>query len=119
MPRKVVPATVIGPDWFLPEWMGALRVKPVDLVRETGMSKATISDIVNGRTNYYRALVNQMASVLHIEPFELLMHPDQAFALRRLRADAIRIAAEQQANWGAPPASAPEWPDKDAASAAG
>lgn len=119
MPRKVIPSTAIGPDWFLPEWMGALAVKPVDLVRETGMSKATISDIVNGRTNYYRALVNQMASVLHIEPFELLMHPDQAFALRRLRADAVRIAAEQSENWGPGAHQAPEWPRKDAAKVAG
>jgi transcriptional regulator with XRE-family HTH domain len=118
MPRKVTPPKAIGPDWFLPEWMGALQMKPVDLVRETGMSKATISDIVNGRTSYYRALVNQMAGVLHIEPFELLMHPDQAFALRRLKADAIRIAAEQQAAWGAPSQNSPQWSDDDEARAA-
>jgi hypothetical protein len=109
MPRKVIPATAIGPDWFLPEWMGALRVKPVDLIRETGMSKATISDIVNGRTNYYRSLVNQMAIALRIEPFELLMHPDEAFALRRLRDHAISIAAEQVTPWHPKTEDAPEW----------
>lgn len=118
MPRKVTPATVIGPDWFLPEWMGALQVKPVDLVRETGMSKATISDIVNGRTNYYRALVNQIASVLRIEPFELLMHPDQAFAIRRMRADAVRIAADKTVNWTPAPTDLPQWPEEKPATAA-
>lgn len=109
MPRKVIPTTAIGPDWFLPEWMGALDVKPVDLVRETGMSKATISDIVNGRTNYYRALVNQMALVLRIEPFELLMHPDEAFALRRLRATALSIAADPVTPWHGKDDDLPEW----------
>jgi transcriptional regulator with XRE-family HTH domain len=99
MPRKKIPKKDIAPDWFLREWMAALRVKPVDLVKETGMSKATISDIVNGRTHYYRALVNLMAQVLHIEPFELLMHPDQAHALRRLRASALSIAAERDTPW--------------------
>ena len=99
MARKVLTKPEIGPDWFLPEWMGALRVKPVDLVNETGMGKATISDIVNGRTSYYRALLNELARALKIEPFELLMHPDDAFALRRLRQDAIRIAAETHSPW--------------------
>jgi transcriptional regulator with XRE-family HTH domain len=89
--------------------VGALDVKPVDLVRETGMSKATISDIVNGRTNYYRALVNQMALVLRIEPFELLMHPDEAFALRRLRAAGLSIAAEPVTPWHGKDDDGPEW----------
>jgi transcriptional regulator with XRE-family HTH domain len=115
MPRKVIDKRVPGPDWFLPEWMAALRVRPSDLVRETGKSKSTISDIVNGRTDYYRALVNEMALALHVTPSELLMHPDEAFALRRMRSDAVRIAAESQANWGPPAHDAPAWPDRDAA----
>lgn len=99
MPKKKVAPNVIAPDWFLSAWMSTLKIDPVDLVRETGMGKATISDIVNGKTDYYRYIVNEIARVLRIEPFELLMHPDDAFALRRLRQDAIRIAAEQHSPW--------------------
>lgn len=99
MPRKKVSTNVIGPDWFLSEWMATLKLKPVDLIRETGWGKATVSDIVNGRTDYYRAIVNELARVLRVEPFELLMHPDDAFALRRLRQDALRIAADQRSAW--------------------
>lgn len=109
MPRKLSPSAAVGPDWFLPEWMGALQVKPVDLIKETGMSKATISDIVNGRTNYYRALVNEMARALRVEPFELLMHPDEAFALRRLRSSALSIAAETRSPWHEKAEGLPEW----------
>jgi hypothetical protein len=99
MPRKKVSPKVIGPDWFLSEWMATLKLKPVDLIRETGWGKATVSDIVNGRTDYYRMIVNELAQVLRIEPHELLMHPDEAFALRRLRQDALRIAADQRPPW--------------------
>lgn len=109
MPRKKLASTAIGPDWFLPEWMKTLDVRPVDLVRETGMGKATISDIVNGRTDYYRAIVNEMARVLRVEPFELLMPPEEAFALRRLRATALSIAAEPNSPWHEKPDDLPEW----------
>lgn len=109
MPRKKLAPKAVGPDWFLTEWMKTLEVRAVDLVRETGMGKATISDIVNGRTDYYRVLVNEIARVLRIEPFELLMHPDEAFALRRLRASALSIAAEQTSPWREKPDDLPEW----------
>lgn len=110
MPRKKLSPKAVGPDWFLSDWMRTLQVRPVDLVHETGMGKATISDIVNGRTDYYRALVNEMARALKIEPFELLMPPDEAYALRRLRATALTIAAEPLVPWREMPEDLPEWP---------
>jgi transcriptional regulator with XRE-family HTH domain len=103
MPRKTTRAALVaGPaqaDWFLPEWMATLRVTQADLGRETGMSKSTISEIVNGKTHYYRALLNEMARALKIAPFELLLPPEEAFALRRMRDDAVRIAAEPHTPW--------------------
>lgn len=106
MPRKAPDRSGLAahqPDWFLPEWMASLRVTQADLCRETGLNKSTMSEIKNGKTSYYRALVNQMSRALRIEPFELLMHPDEAFALRRLREGALRIAAEQKVGWKAFP----------------
>lgn len=97
--RKTTTPGEIAADWYLPEWMASLRVTQAELVRETGMSKSTVSEIVNGKTHYYRALVNEMSRALKVEPFELLMHPDDAFALRRLRDDALRIAAETRLPW--------------------
>lgn len=46
--------------------------------------------IYHDRTAYYRGLVNLIAEKLDIEPCELLMHPNRAMALRRMR-----IAAEE------------------------
>ena len=99
MVRKTHNPGDFAADWYLPEWMASLRVSQADLCREAGMSKSTMSEIVNGKTHYYRALVNQMATALNLEPFELLMHPDDAFALRRLRDDAVRIAADRRLPW--------------------
>jgi transcriptional regulator with XRE-family HTH domain len=81
-------------DWHLADWMGALKVSQADLSRETGFSKAKMSELVNGVSRYNRDVVNTLANALRILPHELLMHPDDAFALRRLRESAIRIASE-------------------------
>lgn len=94
MPRKSVPTTTIGPDWFLQDWMKTQRTIAADIARETGWAKSRVSEIVNGQTNYYREIVNELARVLRIQPFELLMHPDAAFAIRRLQDTALQIAAE-------------------------
>lgn len=70
--------------------MATLRVKQATLAKECGWTNSTMHGIYHGRTDYYRELVNLISSKLNIEPFELLMHPDEAMAHRRMR-----IAAEQ------------------------
>lgn len=94
MPRKASPARTVGPDWFLAEWMDSRRITQADLCRMTGWSKATVNDIYHGRTEYYRAIVNQLANALHMDSWELLMHPAEANAIKSLRESALRIAAE-------------------------
>lgn len=47
--------------------------------------------IYHGRTAYYRELVNLIAAKLNIQPYELLMPPAMAMALRRQREDSLRI----------------------------
>lgn len=94
MPRKIASPAIIGPDWFLQEWMNTQRVIAADIGRETGWAKSRISEIVNGKTGYYREIVNELSRVLRIQPFELLMHPEDAFAIRRLQDTALQIAAE-------------------------
>lgn len=81
-------------DWYLKAWMAALKVRQRDIMKATDYSKATMSDLVNGKQRYNRDILNEIADVLHIRPYELLMHPDEAMAIRRVRESAVRIAAE-------------------------
>lgn len=82
-------------DWHLAEWMAAADVTQADLCRATGFPKAKMSELVAGKSRYNRDVVNTLAKALNIRPHELLMHPDDAYAIRRLRESAIRIASEK------------------------
>ena len=85
VPRKKDPVT--GPpsnDWFLPQWMRTLKVTQAVLADRAGWSKATMNDIYHGRTSYYRQILNEAAAALHLQPWELLMHPQDAMTIRQL-----------------------------------
>lgn len=89
MARRGVPK---GPvNWYLPEWMDALGVNQAEMMRRTGWSKATASQIYNGKQDYSPKVVNEAAAAFQCHPYELLMPYEQAMALRRLRADALTI----------------------------
>lgn len=99
MPRK--PSTTKGlapavPDWYLPEWMATLRVSQAKLAKECDWTPSTMHGIYHGRTSYYREIVNLIASKLNIEPFELLMPPDRAMALRRFQEAAVTLAHDSE-----------------------
>jgi transcriptional regulator with XRE-family HTH domain len=83
-------------DWYLREWLLALSASQADLERLTGWDKRKASHLVNGKQPYKRDTVNEAADALNVAPFELLMHPDDAFALRRQRESAIKLAAEKR-----------------------
>lgn len=105
MPRKATPARTArgqfgGPDWFLADWMDSKQITQADLCRSTGWSKATVNDIYHGRTEYYRAIVNQLATALRMDPWELLMTPAEANRIKRWRAafedeQQLRVAENQ------------------------
>lgn len=83
-------------DWFLAEWLQTLGMSQAALCRATDWDKRQASFLVNGKQRYNRDTVNAAADALKIAPFELLMHPEDAFALRRLREHAVQIAAEKR-----------------------
>lgn len=86
--------TIAGPEqpnWFLADWMKSLRVSQAKLADECGWNRSTMHGIYHGRTEYYREIVNLLARKLNIEPYELLMPPDQAMALRSQREASERI----------------------------
>jgi hypothetical protein len=79
-------------DWHLKEWLATLGKRQSDLVKYLDMNKAKASLLVSCKQQYTRDDVNVLADYLEIHPYELLMQPADAMALRRLKADAIRIA---------------------------
>ena len=85
------------PNWYLREWMIHLGRKQTALVTELGWLKSRASKFWNGQHSYRRELVNEIAAWLGIQPYELLMPPAEAIALRRLRETAVLIAAEHGA----------------------
>ena len=97
MPRET------QPDWYLPHWIAATGTAQADLVRRTDYPKSKMSMLVNGQRKYHRDDVNDLAQALNIEPFELLMHPDDAMRIRRLRETALSIAADTAVTYRPPP----------------
>ena len=93
MARRGVPKGQV--NWYLREWMAALGVaKQTEMMARTGWSKATMSQLYSGKQDYSPKIVNDAARALNVEPYELLMPPEMAFALRRQREDALRIVQD-------------------------
>lgn len=82
-------------DWYLKEWLRAVGKKQADMARDLEWNKAKVSLTASGKQPYDREDVNEASAYLNIAPYELLMHPDDAMALRRMRQDAARIASVQ------------------------
>lgn len=91
------------PDWYLREWAKLLGKRQADLVNDKGWLKSRVSKFWNGGHSYRREIVNDVADWLGIEPFELLMPPRDAIAMRRLRETARMIVAEESAPYDDPP----------------
>jgi transcriptional regulator with XRE-family HTH domain len=72
-------------DWHLKDWLKSLRVSQAELCRRTDYPKAKVSDLVTGKQRYNRDILNDIAAALHLQPYELLMHPGDAMAQRRFR----------------------------------
>jgi hypothetical protein len=79
MPRR------IRHDWYLREWLATAGISQADLDRLTEWGKRKTSELVSGKQRYNREVVNEAAAVLHVAPYELLMHPDDAMAMRQMR----------------------------------
>ena len=80
-------------DWYLKEWMKTLGKRQKDFVKDLDWNPARISLMMRCKQQYTRDAVNEVADYLNLEPFELLMDPERAMALRRLKATAQQIAS--------------------------
>lgn len=70
--------------WFIRDWSKLAGFTQADAQRELGWSKAKASDVWNGQ-QYTQSIIDELAPKLKARPFELLLHPDEAMLLRRLR----------------------------------
>lgn len=81
----------VSRDWHLQAWTDALGLKPRDLVERSGWSWAKVSLVWNGKQDWKRRDLFEMADALGIEPYELLLTPSDALSIRRMR-EAIILA---------------------------
>lgn len=95
MARRGIPKGQV--NWYLKEWMASVGLKgrgaQSKMMELTGWSKATMSQLFNGEQDYSPKIVNEASVALNAKPWELLMHPEEAMALRQFRKDAVRLAA--------------------------
>lgn len=110
MAKKARPVLNVG--WYLPEWMDTLRVRQADMVERAGWSKTTASLLYNRQQDYSPRLVEEASIALNIAPFELLLHPDDAMAMRRMRESAVTIAADRRHSFTHKPGDVKDEPRK-------
>jgi transcriptional regulator with XRE-family HTH domain len=87
MARRGIPKGSVS--WYLREWMAANGIKKqTEMMNLTGWSKATMSQLYSGQQDYSPKIVNDAARALNAQPYELLMPPEKAMALRQFQASA-------------------------------
>jgi hypothetical protein len=100
MARRGAPKSQVG--WYLREWMNTVplftgRGGQTRFRELTGWSKAVMSNLYNNQQDYSPLLLEQAAQALNVEPFELLIPPDRAMALRGFRQTAAKIVESEPA----------------------
>lgn len=92
MARKVSkPPRSLSHHWYLAEWAERLGVRQKDAITHLDWSKAQASDLFTGKQRYTQDLVDQVAAWLQLQPYELLMPPADALAIRAMRDSAARL----------------------------
>jgi transcriptional regulator with XRE-family HTH domain len=89
--------------WHLKAWLKELGKKQSDLERDLGMNKAKASLLARNIQPYDQDDISAVAEYLGVKPYELLMHPQEALALRQFRASAAQIADFTPEPEGPPP----------------
>lgn len=78
-------------DWYFNQWLTHFKKTQADLVNALDWNKSKASMFASGKQRYHRDDVNDLAAYFNLEPFELLLPPERAMALRQLRASAEKI----------------------------
>ena len=81
------------PDWYLREWFATMGLKQRDLVTKLDYQPAAAHALWHSVQRYRRDHIADISALLNIQPYELLMPPEEAMALRRLRSVIAEAAA--------------------------
>lgn len=92
MPKRRIatPPRRLSHHWFLAEWAKRKGVRQRDAVEKLGWSKAQASDLFTGKQRYTQDLIDEVSAWLQLSPYELLMEPDDALAIRSIYQSAQR-----------------------------
>lgn len=88
-------AQALDNDWHLRAWLSHFGKNQTSLVTEAGFNKSTANFLWHGRQPYRRDYVNRIAAWLGLRPYELLMHPSEALAIRGYREAARMVIAAE------------------------
>jgi plasmid maintenance system antidote protein VapI len=89
--KKSTPPRQLSHHWYLAEWAERVGVRQVDAIKKLGWSKAQASDLFTGKQRYTQDLIDEVSAWLQLTPYELLMKPEDAYAIRAMRDSAARI----------------------------
>lgn len=81
-------------DWYFREWLAHQGKSANQLVADLDFHRTTAYRLLRGDQPYRKDFVVAIARWLNIRPYELLMPPEEAMALRRLKQTAMAIAAD-------------------------
>lgn len=90
MPSRPTKQSDFGHTWYLKEWATIHGKRQVDMIEALDIAKGTASTIWNGQ-RYTQKLIDEVAAWLNVQPYELLLPPEEAIAIRRMRAAAADI----------------------------
>ena len=93
--RSSTPPSELRHRWYFPEWATLKGKIQADVDRELGWPRAKTNALWNGKQRYTQESVDQVATWLDVEPYELLMPPAEALQLRQIREYARMIAGGQ------------------------
>lgn len=81
-------------NFYLAEWLSYFGKRQAGVARDLDWNKAKVSLLCSGKQEFSRDDLFALADYLNIHAYELLMQPEDAMSLRRIVADAKRIAGE-------------------------
>lgn len=67
------------------------------MMEKTGWTKAKMSQLYNFKQDFNSEILSEASNALNIRPYELLMHPEDAHALRRVHGAAVHLASDRRA----------------------
>lgn len=91
MPKRSAPAVEV---WYLRDWFETVGLKQHDLVTRLDYQTTTAWRLWHGVQPARADHIADIAGLLQIEPWDLLMHPDEAMKLRRMRATIAEAAGQ-------------------------